>query len=65
MPTRSDSTPAEGLFFLHDDTLAKPFDRDWEKGQKFALIAFPSGVECELWESAISERGGLCICLGR
>jgi hypothetical protein len=58
------TTPIEGLFFLHGDVLAKLVGRDWTKGQKLPLITFPSGVECELWESVTSEQGGIVHLFG-
>ena len=41
--------PIDGLFFLDGDVLARAVGRDWTRGQKYARIAFPSGVKCDLW----------------
>jgi hypothetical protein len=40
------------LFFLDGDLLARDLKQDWTKGQKFPTIVFPSGVQCDLWESS-------------
>src|SRR6266496_2541498 len=49
-PTSFDATPIQGLFFLDGDILARVIGENWTKGMKFSMIAFPSGMECELWE---------------
>jgi hypothetical protein len=48
--TSFDATPIEGLFFLDGDILARVIGVDWAKGMKYSMIAFPSGMECEIWE---------------
>lgn len=52
-PTSFDAQPIEGLFFLHGGVLAA-----WTEGQKYSMIAFPSGLECDLWETSNPKRGG-------
>jgi hypothetical protein len=42
--------PLPGLFFLHGDVIAEEVGRDWTRGQKYARIAFPSGLKFDLWE---------------
>jgi hypothetical protein len=49
-PTSFDSMPIEGLYFLDGDVLAQVIGENWTKGMKFSMIAFPSGIECEIWE---------------
>jgi len=63
-PTPFDSLPLAGLFFLDGDMLAHLFSREWIAGQKFPMIAFPSGVECEVWESRRPEQGGIVHLFG-
>ncbi len=52
-PTSFDEQPIEGLFFLHGSALAA-----WTEDQKYPMIAFPSGLECDLWETSDPKRGG-------
>ena len=59
-----DSLPVEGLFYLDGDRLAEVFDRDWTKGQKLPLIAFPSGEEFEIWPSSDPETIGIVHLFG-
>ncbi len=47
--------PITGLFFISGNQLAHEYRRDWTEGQKCPMIAFPSGLECELWESGNAE----------
>jgi hypothetical protein len=58
-PTPFDDRPLTGLVFLDGDVLARVVGRDWTAGQKLPLIAFPSGKECQLWESSDPEVGGI------
>lgn len=58
-PTPFDEQPIRGLFFLDGDVLARRIGRDWTAGQKYAMLAFPSGVECELWETGNTELVGI------
>jgi hypothetical protein len=55
-PTHLDATEIEGLCYLDGDLLARLYGRDWTKGQKFPLIAFPSGIERDLWESSNPDK---------
>src|SRR5687768_7108115 len=54
-PTPFDNLPIHGLSFLDGDTLSRLLGHEWTKGQKFPLIAFPSGIEFQIWENS-SER---------
>lgn len=47
-PTPFDSTPIEGLYFLHGDVMARRYSQEWVKGQKYPLIIYPSGIEREV-----------------
>jgi hypothetical protein len=58
-PTSFDTQPIEGLFFLHGSLLAA-----WTEGQKYSMIAFPSGLECDLWETSNPKRGGIVHIFG-
>jgi len=58
-PTAFDELPLQGLLFLDGDILANLIGRDWTRGQKYPLISFPSGVECDLWEATNPEVGGI------
>lgn len=51
-PTPFDDTPITGLYFLDGDVLAAYVGRNWTKGQKYPLVAFPSGQERDIWESS-------------
>jgi hypothetical protein len=55
-PTTFDSVPIHGLIFLDGDVFARVYGRDWTKGQKYPLIAFPSGMEREIWESSPEQE---------
>lgn len=63
-PTPFDNIPLSGLFFLDGDILAKLWGRDWTAGEKYPMLAFPSGEEFELWESGRPERGGVVHIFG-
>ncbi|HMN11530.1 MAG TPA: DUF2958 domain-containing protein [Bellilinea sp.] len=63
-PTPFDGMPLSGLFFLDGDILARLWGRDWTVGEKFPMIAFPSGEEFEIWESSNPERGGIVHIFG-
>lgn len=58
-PTRFDNQPIEGLFFLHGDVLSA-----WTEGQKYPMIAFPSGLECDLWETSDPKAIGIIHIFG-
>ena len=49
-----ENDPIEGLFFLHGSLIAAVVGRDWTIDQKYPLIAFPSGLEFDLWEGSKS-----------
>ncbi|MCZ7554595.1 MAG: DUF2958 domain-containing protein [Anaerolineales bacterium] len=63
-PTPFDEVPLAGLFFLDGDVLARLWGRDWTAGEKFPMIAFPSGEEFQIWESSNPERGGIVHIFG-
>lgn len=63
-PTPFDGMPLSGLFFLDGDILARLWGRDWTVGEKFPMIAFPSGEEFQIWESSDPERGGIVHIFG-
>lgn len=63
-PTPFDGLPLSGLFFLDGDILARLWGRDWTVGEKFPMIAFPSGEEFQIWESSNPERGGIVHIFG-
>ncbi len=42
--------PIQGLHLLDGDMLAKAINAPYVKGQKFPVVEFPSGTECEIWE---------------
>src|SRR5687767_10293221 len=63
-PTPFDTTPIDGLFFLHGDILARVVQQEWTKGMKYPMLDFPSGVACELWEAGGSATGALLHLFG-
>lgn len=63
-PTPFDTLPIQGLFFLDGDVLARLFQRDWTANQKMPMIAFPSGFECQLWNTSSSEAEGIVHIFG-
>jgi len=48
-PTAFDANPPEGFFYLDGDVLAVLARAQWVKGDKLAMLAFPSGEECQIW----------------
>ncbi len=58
-PTPFDAQPIRGLYFLDGDVVARRIGRDWTAGQKYPMVAFPSGVECMLWESSDPDQVGI------
>ena len=63
-PTPFDQHPPQGFFFLDGDILARVVRRNWTVGQKYPMIAFPSGQEFELWESSQPESVGIIHIFG-
>lgn len=57
--TPFDNQEIPGLWFLDGDILAELVGRDWTRGQKLPLIAFPSGLEHQIWPT--SNRESLAI----
>lgn len=56
-PTRFDKEVIPGLFYLDGGLVGKGLPYNWIEEQKYPMIAFPSGVVCELWESSDPEGG--------
>lgn len=54
-PAPFDEIPLEGVFFLDGDLLATRLT----KNQKYAMVAFPSGLQFPIWESGSPECGGI------
>jgi hypothetical protein len=54
-PTPFDEQPVEGLFFLSGNQIAYELKGHWVHGQKYPMIAFPSGEECALWPAGNPE----------
>jgi hypothetical protein len=63
-PTPFDNKPIEGLWFLDGDIVAALVGRDWTKGDKYPVIVFPSGKECDLWESGDPNNAGIVHLFG-
>ncbi len=69
-----DNLPIHGLFYLIGERLADYFTDtvgrmpffhpDWLKNQKLAQVYFPSGVECEIWESSDVKNGDIIHIFG-
>ena len=57
-PTAFDDKEIPGLYFLDGDVVAEYVGQDWTRGQTYPLIVFPSGVECDLWESSRPREPG-------
>ena len=57
-------SPLTGLFYLDGDIVARLSRRDWTVGQKMPMLAFPSGEEFPLWESADPAAGGVVHLFG-
>src|SRR5260221_2754283 len=47
-----ENQPIPGLYFLDGDMLSRSMNQLWTKGQKYPTIVFPSGIQCDLWESS-------------
>jgi hypothetical protein len=59
-PTPFDDKPIPGLRFLDGDVVARKIGRDdWTAGQKYPEIVFPSGEQCDIWESSNPEVWGI------
>jgi hypothetical protein len=63
-PTPFDDEPIEGLFFLSGNQLAYELQGHWTLGQKYPMIAFPSGKKCDLWESGDPDDLGIVHLFG-
>ena len=63
-PTWFDDKEISGLYFLDGDVVAEYVGKDWTRGQKYPLIVFPSGVECDLWEGSHPESLGVVHLFG-
>lgn len=56
-PTDFDSQAISGLFFLDGDAVFNQLGAYWVAGLKYPMIEFPSGIQCQLWESS-PDKGG-------
>ena len=56
--TQFDDKPIEGLWFLDGDILSRELNQSWTKGQKYPVIVFPSGQQCDIWESGDPQNVG-------
>lgn len=63
-PTPFDDQPLPGLYFLDGNILARIIGRDWTAGQKYPMIAFPSGTQCDLWETSNPDAAGIVHIFG-
>src|SRR5258708_2960588 len=50
--TPFEDKPISGLFFIDGDFVARKIPHAGTEGQKYPTIVFPSGVQCDLWESS-------------
>jgi len=55
-PTPFDDRQIDGLFMLDGDEVARVVGKDWTKGEKFPLIAFPSGEEFHIWDTSQPKK---------
>lgn len=59
-PTSFDNLPIPGLRFLDGDVVARKIGRDnWIAGLKYPEIVFPSGEQCDIWESSDPDVWGI------
>jgi hypothetical protein len=63
-PSSFDNKPIEGLQFLDGDILAAMVGRSWTKGQKYPVVVFPSGQQCDIWESGNPDNMGILHLFG-
>jgi hypothetical protein len=42
--------PIDGMFFFDGDAVSREWQQSLTAGLKYPMIAFPSGVHCQLWE---------------
>src|SRR5690349_12121520 len=52
LPHALDTQPIDGLFFLVGDAIARQERLPWISGEKLPLVAFPSGLPCEVLEGS-------------
>jgi hypothetical protein len=62
--TPFDHTTINGIFILDGDVVADALGKDWTRGQRMPMIAFPSGFACEIWPSFLREDGALVHLFG-
>lgn len=60
-PTPFDSSPIEGLLFLHGDAIARRYGQEHTRGKKYPLIHFPSGLERELKTDSLHLSGQVTL----
>jgi hypothetical protein len=63
-PTPFEEQPIEGLFYLSGNQIAYELKGNWVHGQKYPMIAFPSGLECSLWTASRPEAIGIVHLFG-
>ncbi len=57
VPTQFDNRPIDGLFSLVGDLVGYDLPYTWVKGHKLPMVAFPSGMACQLWDSNDPTNG--------
>ncbi len=63
-PTDFESLPIEGLFFLDSEAVFNQLGAYWVAGLKYPLIEFPSGLQCQLWETSDTIKGAIVHIFG-
>jgi hypothetical protein len=61
-PTHFDTSAINGLLYLDGKRLASRYNQEHVAGQKYPVIAYPSGLQRELWDS--SDGGGIINIFG-
>lgn len=57
-----ETVPIRGLFYLDGNLLARRYHQEWVSQKKYPVIAFPSGLQRELWDNA--DGGGILNIFG-
>jgi len=60
--TPFDTEPPQGLYFLDGDLLSKRYNQERTQGKKYPVIAYPSGLQRELWVG--SDNAGIINIFG-
>ena len=58
-PTPFDTTPIEGLWFLHGDMIASHYGQEHARDRKYPLISCPSGIQREIGAHGVHLFGTL------